>query len=169
MQGQDERAPRLVTPELVDGSALLPPPWDASLCSLATRQQARDADKGLDAQLTHLQLRGDGGPGGAIAAASAVPAARRPADGGRRGAGRRPAGPAALRRGASGTRASCTTWRTNGAGATAGAAAEPGRGAQSGSLSSPWPWSGSRPALAAFSWWPGSRYLAPPGPRRRKL
>ena len=47
MQGQDERAPRLVTPELVDGSALLPPPWDASLCSLATRQQARDADKGL--------------------------------------------------------------------------------------------------------------------------
>ncbi|XP_069458583.1 LOW QUALITY PROTEIN: protocadherin-8-like [Ovis canadensis] len=139
VQGQDERAPRLVTPRLVDGSALLPLPWDASLGSLATRQQARDADKGLDAQLTHLRLRGDGSPGGAIAAASAVPAARRPADGGRRGAGRRPAGPATLGRGAPGTRASCTIWRTNGAGATAGAAAEPGRGAQSGSLNSPRP------------------------------
>ncbi|XDA79823.1 hypothetical protein R6Z07M_009786 [Ovis aries] len=139
VQGQDERAPRLVTPRLVDGSALLPLPWDASLGSLATRQQARDADKGLVAQLTHLRLRGDGSPGGAIAAASAVPAARRPADGGRRGAGRRPAGPATLRRGAPGTRASCTIWRTNGAGATAGAAAEPGRGAQSGSLNSPRP------------------------------
>ncbi|KAI4565084.1 hypothetical protein MJT46_009427 [Ovis ammon polii x Ovis aries] len=63
VQGQDERAPRLVTPRLVDASALLPLPWDASLGSLATRQQARDADKGLDAQLTHLRLRGDGSPG----------------------------------------------------------------------------------------------------------
>lgn len=63
MQGRDERAPGLVTPRLVDGSALLPLPWNASLGSQPTRQQARDADKGLDAQLTYLRLRSDGGPG----------------------------------------------------------------------------------------------------------
>lgn len=51
-------------------------------------------DKGLDAQLTHLRLRGDGSPGGAIAATSAVPRPPPAHDGSRRGAGRRPAGPA---------------------------------------------------------------------------
>lgn len=101
-------------------------PWGASLGHQVTGPQAGDLEQVPSAELTYALLRSDGGRG-----ASATPGnrelSRRPLAGGRRGAGRWAAGPAVLGHTAPSARGFGATWRRSGAGATAAAAARPGR------------------------------------------